>query len=213
MNESIAQLHDYLQKRPPGNLSGDRKIQRLLAECWDDFVGSGETKMNTEKLDRAEDLRWDPPELSFRIERHGGTVKGSSRAEVHFWSINIETLEARCIGVGHRQVRPMDKKLNVERLAAEIADLIANRKQDKRLKWVSDGRVRVLISSVIRKTNSETTRDRRKRFRQALDRLLAPTWEYVPVNVYRRSLTRRRRQSRTEGASDEVQIRTGGGCG
>lgn len=184
MNESLAQLRDHLQNLPPGNLSDDRKVRGLLADCWDDFIGSGETKMNADKTDRAEDLCWEPPELSFRIERHGATVKGSSRAEVHSWSINMRTLEAHCVGVGHRQLRPMDKRQDVEPLAAEIADLILNGKKDQRLKWLSDGNVQVLISSVIHETNKQTTAGRRKRFRRALDRLLAPKWKEVLPNKY-----------------------------
>ena len=35
------------------------------------------------KLDRIEDLQWDPPELSFITERHGAMVVGeSSREEI-----------------------------------------------------------------------------------------------------------------------------------
>ena len=39
-----------------------------------------------------EDLTWDPPNLCFSIDRHGGTVMGSKRAERQTWMLNLQTL-------------------------------------------------------------------------------------------------------------------------
>jgi len=143
--------------------------------------------MNSDKVDRAENLEWDPPDLSFDIERHGGMAKGSSRAEVYAWSVNLETLKADCKRCSHRQIRPKGKSLDVKPLAVEIADLIMSGKQDQRLKWFSDGKVQVLIGIVIPETNKQTTAERRKRFRNALDRELTPGWKSVRPNVYERN--------------------------
>jgi hypothetical protein len=38
--------------------------------------GADETSMEAWKIRRAEDLSWNPPHLSFTIERHGPTVHG-----------------------------------------------------------------------------------------------------------------------------------------
>jgi hypothetical protein len=43
----------------------------LLANCWHELEGAGQTAMQARKLDRAEDVSWNPPVLSFTIERHG----------------------------------------------------------------------------------------------------------------------------------------------
>jgi hypothetical protein len=40
-------------------------------------------------VSRAEELSWNPPILSFTIERHGATARGSSRAELHEWTVNL----------------------------------------------------------------------------------------------------------------------------
>jgi hypothetical protein len=55
-------------------------------------------------LYRAEDVAWTPPFLTFTLERHGGTVNGSSRAELHHWEVNIETGVATIVKVGRRQL-------------------------------------------------------------------------------------------------------------
>ncbi|MGA2253558.1 MAG: hypothetical protein ABSG53_02765 [Thermoguttaceae bacterium] len=98
-----------------------------------------------------------------------------------------ETPDADSSASDDQEARPKDKKLNVEPLAAEIADLIANGKQDARLKWFSDGKVQVLIGIVIPATNKQTTEVRRKRLRRTLNRLLAPNWEEARAYVYRRA--------------------------
>ena len=41
-----------------------------------------------------EDLACNPPNLCFSIDRHGGTVMGSKRAERQTWTLNLETLTA-----------------------------------------------------------------------------------------------------------------------
>ena len=57
-------------------------VQELLSECWNDIDGGDVDSMATFKLERMEQLRWNPPDLSFVIERHGAIVAGrSSRAQ------------------------------------------------------------------------------------------------------------------------------------
>jgi hypothetical protein len=75
-------------------------------------------------LHRTEGLAWDPPLLKFEIERHGATVGGSVYAEVHEWSINLETSQASLLESRRRQVQPKDKRLDVKPLAQEIANAI-----------------------------------------------------------------------------------------
>ena len=40
------------------------------------------------KLGRMEKVEWQPPYLTFSIERHGATVKGSTRAELQNWQVD-----------------------------------------------------------------------------------------------------------------------------
>ena len=80
----INTLIQVLGQTSPGALTKDvcDKVVPLLRECWQDFRGWDETSMQPRKLDRAEELHWNPPLLSFTIERHGAIVLGSTRAEL-----------------------------------------------------------------------------------------------------------------------------------
>ena len=90
----------------------------LLANCWHELKGAGETAMQARKLDRAEDVSWNPPVLSFTIERHGATVLGSSRAELHRWSVNMHQRTARCERGRYSQLLPTAPRPDVKATAA-----------------------------------------------------------------------------------------------
>ena len=75
-------------------------------------------------------VEWNPPKLGFIIEKHGGTVMGSSRAELQDWSIDVEGKIAYCSVSGYRQIYPRNPPFNVNPIADEIRDLILNREQD-----------------------------------------------------------------------------------
>jgi hypothetical protein len=68
----------------------------FLAAAWEQLNGFDAEGMAAEKLDRIEQVEWNPPRLTFVIERHGGTVMGSTRAELHGWSIDIDRGTANC---------------------------------------------------------------------------------------------------------------------
>src|ERR1700680_3728363 len=91
LNDSLSALLKELESIPPGKVSGDdrQKILSHLAQSWNQLHGSDETSMESHKIGRAEDLRWNPPVLSFTIEQHGATVRGSTRAELHEWFVDL----------------------------------------------------------------------------------------------------------------------------
>jgi hypothetical protein len=129
--------------------------------------------MTGEKLQgRMEEGVWEPPVLSFTVERHGGTVQGSSRASLQQWRLDLGDKTARCVQSRFRQVRPPQPRFDVGRLAEEVASAICQRRDDQRLKWHREGRVRVLIGKVLR-------------FRAALRQWLAAEgWQEAGVHVY-----------------------------
>ena len=152
-----------------GDWAPDEVIAKL-AVCWDEFLGSSDSGMGAYKLDRAEDLHWDPPRLTFTIERHGATVKGSSRAETQRWVVDFDAGTAEGIGRGFRQVRPLSPRLDVQPIAAEIAELIVSGRDDPRLQWMPDRtKVRVLTGKIIPDSGpKQTVQGRRARFTDAL---------------------------------------------
>ena len=184
----MQELISYLESIQAGPISDTDKLKELLAARWDEFNGSNDERMAGWKLHgRMEKVVWNPPILSFVIERHGGTALGSSRAELQRWYIDLKGKTAWCMKSGYRQVFPTQPRLNVSPIAEEISELIINRKGDQRLKWNEDGTVRILIGKILpeRSAIKETLDGRRKRLRKALDELLEKSaWHKVRANVY-----------------------------
>ncbi len=186
-DDRIDRVTHYLKTVSPGRITDTRELEPLLAACWDD-LGGDEGGMAGEKLHgRMESVVWDPPKLSFVIERHGGTVMGSSRAELQHWTVDVEAQTATVGKVGHRQLAPMQPRLDVKRLTGEVAALIVGHQQHGRLKWYEDGRVRVLVGKILPKGSAvkRTLEGRRKRFREALaERLGKLGWREARPNHY-----------------------------
>jgi hypothetical protein len=111
----------------------------VLIAAWNDLGGEDIERTEAWKLrGRMERIVWEPPELSFDLERHGSVALGGTRADVHRWSVNIERRDASVVQMPPRQVKPADARLDVGKLALEIANLIANEVDDDRLRWRDD---------------------------------------------------------------------------
>lgn len=185
--ETVEELVEFLASKPPGPISELAEVGRILSQCWDKFIASDSEEMAAYKLERIEEASWNPPILSFIIERHGAIVLGSTRAELQRWDIDVEKLVATSYTAGSRQVLPMQRKLDVRPMAEEIVCLIVNRQEDDRLKWNHDGSVRVFVGKILPEGSAvkETLRGRRKRFRKVLDELLSDSgWQKVRTYVY-----------------------------
>ena len=89
MSDQRLRLQQYLDSVPFGAITDTDTLIPLLKNAWQEFDGSDRCGMKNDKLTRIENARWDPPCLEFTIERHGGTVLGSSRGELQHWMINI----------------------------------------------------------------------------------------------------------------------------
>lgn len=170
-------LQDLLSTMPPGHLSDDDCLRTLaeLSQCWESIPGSDVKSTTADKLRRAEEVCWTPPILSFTLERHGGTVLGSSRASLHCWEVDTAQPEARIVNTSVRQLSPKVQVMDIEKIANEIATLILNGTgDDPRVTWLEDRqRVQVNIGEVIPQTNPQTTQGRRKRFRAILESLMS----------------------------------------
>lgn len=189
-------LIDYLDSMGPGPIKKNiEDLERAVWNCWGEFDGTQEME-GYKLLHRMESVRWQPPILTFVIERHGATVLGSKYAELQKWELNLDTGKATVSGFRKRLVFPLSSRMNVRPYAEEIAGLIMNQKEDDQLRWNKDGSVRVKIGEVaLWGTNKQTIAGRRKRFRKALDELLSVSgWKPKRPNVY----------ERIEGPSDQM---------
>jgi len=172
-------LMSYLRRQPPGPLADKDQIEQLLISAWDELPGSADGGMESYKLKgRMENVAWNSPILSFRIERHGGTVNGSVYAEMQQWEVDCEKGFANYdkFNSRRRQVAAKSRPLKVVPIAKEIANVVLRGAEDDRLKWLSSTEVKVLISEVISGAGAQqTVSGRRKRFYAALENELAET--------------------------------------
>ena len=187
----MKKLLDYLASIESGPITDASELEGVLSDCWDDFTGGNVEGMTGDKLpNRMEDIMWEPPILTFLVERHGSTVLGSTRADLHRWDLDVGDRTARCSEVGRRQIKRMQPRLNLRPIAVEIARLITGNEPDQRLRWYRDGSVRVLVSKILPEWPAvkQTLADRRKRFRTEVLRILRDEgWEEVRPHVFRRS--------------------------
>lgn len=162
---TVEQLKGVLAAVEPGEVSDVGNLEQLIASCWDDLDGSGDGGMEGYKiLDRMEQVYWEPPILRFTIERHGGTVKGSIRAELQYWEIDLDNRTAGVVKSGHRQLAPTAPRVSVKTVAHEIAEAILSGQEDDRIERSENGSVKVLTSKIC-PTNSgvkRTIQGRRK---------------------------------------------------
>jgi len=179
----LPNLTDYLCGQNPGRLLDTAELERHLADSWGSFEGNHAEGMTPEKLlGRMEKVEWLSPMLTFLIERHGGICLGSTRAELHRWSVNVTDKTAVCERVGHRQLRPMARRLSIQPMAEEVASKIVQGQGDERLIWEGEGTVRVVLSAIFPAGSGfkQTIEGRRKRFKQALNPLLEKSgWRHV----------------------------------
>jgi len=189
MHPKMTELRDYLDASGPGAIPNIDDLVALLTPLWPTLVGSDAEAMATRKLGRMEDPVWKPPLLRFRIERHGGTVLGSTRAAMQTWTVDLAKCTAAVVEDGHRQLRPQAPRLTVQPLVEELIQLIASGANDRRLTWSPDRTsVRVRIGEVIPSAGAQqTVAGRRRRLRENLDPAIiaigwqpgAARWTYV----------------------------------
>jgi hypothetical protein len=184
--QALERLRTELSALPSGAITDAKHIAKLLAAAWPALSGHDDAAMARYKVLRMENVVWEPPYLSFVIERHGGAALGSSRAELQRWTVNIERRAVDWSPAGRRQLTPMQAALKVDPIADELVAAIVAHREDDRLDWRSDDSVRVLIGKVITDDSAaqETVRNRRKRLSGALKKRLGDAaWDAVPNTV------------------------------
>jgi hypothetical protein len=185
----ISAVRDYVYSLKPGPLPEIERLEQLLANCWNELDGGNEYGMADHKLvGRMESVRWEPPILTFVLERHGRTALGSTRAELQTWVVDITKGTALVEKTSPRQLYPMQSRLKLQPFVEEIAKLILQGGKDSRLKWYPDGSVRVLISKILPTTIfKQTQQSRRMRFQKALESILVTEgWVKLTSGTYRR---------------------------
>ncbi|HJY53352.1 MAG TPA: hypothetical protein VKD89_04950 [Candidatus Udaeobacter sp.] len=163
-------LKNFLSKLRPGPLHDTTALEELLKQVWESIHGSDSGGLQGYKLTgRLEKVQWQPPYLTF----------------------SISTWTAQIVSKGHRQLHASAKRLHIREPAKRIADAIFNNLESQSLKRYPDGRVKVLIGTVIPAEGyQQTVAGRRRRFRALLEKLLAERgWFPVANNTYMQTIS------------------------
>ncbi|HEX8385182.1 MAG TPA: hypothetical protein VF576_03305 [Rubricoccaceae bacterium] len=192
MSASLQALCAYLSGLAPGPIDApSATLVPLLVHAWDDLRGSDAESTTASKLHRIEGAAWSPPHLTFRIERHGATVNGSGRADLHDWTVEVDAGTATCRTGRRRQLSPASRRLDVAPLVDEVLRAVGEGTEHEYVEWQGPDRLTVRIGKVVPDTgHQQTVTGRRKRFRTSLEpRLIASGWRPVTgtrANTYER---------------------------
>ena len=155
---------------------------------WENIPGNDVSSMTSLKLSRISDTTWDPPILTFEIERHGGFVQGSSKSEVQMWAYNTDTQSLSANVIGYRQTNPLGNRVATTRLALDIFQSIMKTEDKDGLEWQQDGTIRVSVPIILPAGDSpkQTIDGRRRRFREELaKRMTDAGWTEIKRDVFR----------------------------
>ena len=144
------------------------QIKRQLINCWSSIRGGCAEKTQDYKVSRIEALTWHSPFLRFVIERHGLTVCGSTRGELHHWCVDTNRWEGTIENRKHRQLVKMGKRIPAQEAVDKVIDLVISKSDDACLEWSHDRtKVRVYITRIIPDIASQrTVSGRRRKFRE-----------------------------------------------
>jgi hypothetical protein len=190
---AVQSLLNELKNTPPGPLDKEikDKIIGLLADCWPELKGGNDTSMAGSKLHgRAEDLVWDPPKITFKIERHGATVLGSTRAKLQQWAVDLQKKTAECFEKSYRQLTATSPRLDVKPIIARVIDAVQHGAASNHdfvqrgiVVWKSNNHVLIKHGDLIPSGGyQQTVAGRRRRFRIGLVASMKNIgWELVDV--------------------------------
>lgn len=178
-------LQKYLQALEPGPIEDPDALAIVLAGGWSALSGSDAGGMMAYKLlGRIEQAEWNPPNLSFKIERHGGAARGSTRAEIQNWRVDIDKREVLLGASEARQLRPTAPRLDLVPLVKRVAEQVILGAKVPELAWLPSGSVRVQIGQILPRGSeaAQTRTSRRKRFWKLLEAALS-AGGWVPLKV------------------------------
>jgi hypothetical protein len=164
IEREMSNLRTFLAGLEPGPIADVTAIIQHLSPVFDYLPGAQQQAMAGYKLSRMEEPRYNPPCLIFTVERHGGIVNGSTRAELQTWSVDIGAGTAEITGRRARQLSQMAPRFKVEPIVVAIVQLVAQGADDPRLKWSKDrNTVTIVFSRAVGDGFKQTVEGRRKR--------------------------------------------------
>jgi hypothetical protein len=175
MLDHMSVLRTFLDAQGTGPVVDGKGLIAHLGPVWPTLAGAGDETMEPWKLGRMENPVWQPPVLTFVIERHGGSALESTHASLQAWTIDLNWVTAIPATIGYREGLARPAPLRVASLVAEIVRLVVNGLDDRRLKWSIDRQtVDIAVGEIILDDGPKVTvAGRKRRFRVRLKREMA----------------------------------------
>jgi hypothetical protein len=183
----LDRLRAHLAATPAGSITDTTVLEGRLADCWEDLAGDRGAMRGEKLFRRMESVNWQPPKLAFVIERHGGTVAGSTRAELQHWEIDLEKGEASLVRSGRRQLYQMSSRVDVKPLAESALAALRSGAASELVLKRKDGTFSVNTGHIFPQNSAvkATLAGRRKRLCNVVaDALLAEGWRRVETNRF-----------------------------
>jgi len=107
--------------------------------------------------------------ICFSLERHGGTVRGSTNAEVHHWVVDPIARTRWIERTTRRRLAPPASRMNTDEVVSRMLVAIRDRTQGV-IVVMADSRLRLEIDQFVPSEGPrQTVTQRRKRVRTALN--------------------------------------------
>lgn len=180
-------LREYLASLPSGPVAEAGALAVEVAACWEHFSGSTTARISaTELPGRVRNAVWQPPLLTFDLEPGTRAGAGPAGPTALRCVMNVEKGTATVATPAHHALPPRPR-LDLTELAEQIVRLILARREDHRLRWYSDGSVRVAVGTILPEGAGfkQTISNRRRKFRRALEeQLLVAGWRKIKDYVF-----------------------------
>jgi hypothetical protein len=177
--DPMEMLRRYLAGVASGRVADTRELAVNLAPCWDHLRVRAGARI-AELGPGVQQAFWYPPILRLIV----GAGSGSSQDPEQRWEINVERQTVS-------QARPSGpephSKFNIGGIVDQVVRMTLERRQDPRLRWYSDGSVRIAVGVIFPEGVGfkQTVSSRRRKFRLSLhEKLQAAGWRRLKDYVY-----------------------------
>ena len=147
--QDLCDLKAYLSAQTPGSISGwDFRFNLGMSwECFQRPVGDDSNMCDIEM--GVTEATWQPPGLSFTLRRDRGIIDGKTLFEIQAWRVDTESLVAVFEKVGEEYCELPEVRPFLGTTIRELVTAITTGRCDKRLRWLGDKAVEVLMERIV----------------------------------------------------------------
>lgn len=143
---NLRRVRARLESFPPGPLPvrTRRLVARGLFRGWYSLAGPG--SRSSWVLGQVEEIRWDPPRLTFQVWSRCDSPNGGRR-DLQRWTVDLEQRRRTVTRVERRLYdwREVHREFDPVLIGEELAVMLRTGRRDPRLEWAKNGRARLRV--------------------------------------------------------------------